>query len=108
MNIGMASILFAQPPSDDYPLTDFSFDLIFRLLSFDTIVAALEALLSERKIIICSHHLSVLTPIAEALRALAFPFQWQYVFDSGECVRVWGGGGILACVLCVACIVKFV
>ena len=79
MNIGMASILFAQPPSDDYPLTDFSFDLIFRLLSFDTIVAALEALLSERKIIICSHHLSVLTPIAEALRALAFPFQWQYV-----------------------------
>jgi hypothetical protein len=84
MNIGMASILFAQPPSDDYPLTDFSFDLIFRLLSFDTIVAALEALLSERKIIICSHHLSVLTPIAEALRALAFPFQWQYVFDLGE------------------------
>jgi hypothetical protein len=78
LNIGMATIVFAQLPRDDFPLSDFSFDLIFRLLSLPTLTAVLEAVLAERKIILCSHHLSVLTPVAEALRALIFPFQWQY------------------------------
>lgn len=80
LNIGLASIVFAQPPRDDFPLTDFSFDLVFRLLSFDTLVAVVEAVLAERKIILCSHHLSVLTPACETLRALIFPLQWEHAY----------------------------
>jgi hypothetical protein len=36
--------------------------------------------LAERKIILVSADISVFTPVAEAMRALIFPLQWQYAF----------------------------
>jgi hypothetical protein len=44
------------------------------------LVQAFTALLCERSVTLCSRHLSMLTPCAEALRSLLFPFNWESVY----------------------------
>jgi len=44
---------------------------VFKLLS---------ALLLESKIVLCSKHRSLLTPVAEALRCFIWPFKWNYAY----------------------------
>ncbi len=56
----------------------FDVKIIFQCLSLDNILLMISALLNERKLILTSVHISTLTPVAEALRCLCFPFQWQY------------------------------
>lgn len=46
----------------------------------DNILLLWNALLLERKIVLCSKHLSVLHPVAETLMTLLLPLHWQGVY----------------------------
>ena len=72
-------IIFSQLPYDDFPIIDYHFEWLFKLLSLPTILKLFSALLTERKIVICTKHVALLCPVAETLKALLFPFKWQYI-----------------------------
>jgi pentatricopeptide repeat protein len=78
--IGHQRIVFDRPPADQFPLTNFSFQIMFKLLSVNTVLKLFAAVLLERKIVMCSSRLSVLTPVAQTLLALIFPLRWSYAY----------------------------
>uniref|UniRef100_A0A2C9KTX5 UDENN domain-containing protein n=1 Tax=Biomphalaria glabrata TaxID=6526 RepID=A0A2C9KTX5_BIOGL len=51
-----------------------------RFLGTDKLVKVFASILMERRIMLCSSHLSVLTQTVHALAALLYPFQWQHVY----------------------------
>jgi len=59
---------------------DFSMAALLSRLHPKRVLLSLEYLLMERKVLIISHHASVLTAAAAALRSLLFPFEWRYLF----------------------------
>ena len=56
------------------------FDLLFRILNFDLIIAAWKCLLLERKLILLCSSKSTLHQVANGLINLLFPFIWNHVF----------------------------
>lgn len=78
--IGHGHLDFQKSPLINLPYYDFDLQVLFRHLNIETIVTLFDCLLSESKLLLYSEHLGVLTPIAEALRSLLFPFQWPYPF----------------------------
>ena len=83
LTLPTTSITFDRPSSDSFPLLSINFALLFQTLSVSNIVTIIAALLIEKKLILAtkdSRLIPLFTPIAEALRALLFPFQWQYSF----------------------------
>eukprot|EP01083_Nonionella_stella_P026068 71769_1 len=80
LHISDKKCVFSRPPADDFPLLDLKLDLLFGCLSLDVILIVMNSLLLEKKVILHSERLSLLTPIAEALLSLMFPLQWQFTF----------------------------
>ncbi|KAG9415587.1 ARS-binding factor 1 [Aphanomyces cochlioides] len=61
------TLTVSRPPKNQLPQADFSFRPLFQMLDLHNVMT----------VALCSKHLSVLTPIAEALVALLFPLYWQ-------------------------------
>ena len=55
---------------------------MFHCVSIPVFVQLFENILNEKKIILVSSCLNLLTITAEALRILMYPFSWQYVYVS--------------------------
>uniref|UniRef100_K3W7L9 UDENN domain-containing protein n=1 Tax=Globisporangium ultimum (strain ATCC 200006 / CBS 805.95 / DAOM BR144) TaxID=431595 RepID=K3W7L9_GLOUD len=66
-----------QPPF--YP-TEVDFTILFQCLSPENILKVYGYLLTEKKLVVCSANCSILTPVAETLRALLHPFECQLVY----------------------------
>ncbi|KAL3936827.1 MAG: hypothetical protein SGBAC_007940 [Bacillariaceae sp.] len=62
------------------PTVFFSYAPLFRTLSVTNVLTLWATLLQEGKVVLRSNHLSLLTPIAEALLSLLFPFTWQGMY----------------------------
>ncbi|KAL3906114.1 MAG: hypothetical protein SGILL_009404, partial [Bacillariaceae sp.] len=65
-----------RPPINALPLANFSYRPMFASLSVSNIIVILASLLEERKVVLLSHHPSIITPVAEAFLSAMFPFQW--------------------------------
>jgi hypothetical protein len=65
-----------------WPLRDFSFQPLFSCLRISHILIVWGCLLREQKVVLCTQQESnsLLTPVAEALLSLLYPFQWQGVY----------------------------
>ena len=74
------TITICRPPPNELPMVDFSYRPIFTSLSVGNIIVVLGLLLQETKVCICSKYYSLLTPVAEALISLLFPFEWQGLY----------------------------
>jgi hypothetical protein len=74
-------LLSALPPTAP-PLhpSEVDFTLLFQCLSSENILKVYGFLLTERKVVLCSQNVSLLTPVAETFRALLFPFESQVVY----------------------------
>ena len=53
---------------------------LLRLISTNNMIQIFAYLLMERRIVLCSSKLSVLSQCTQGLVALLFPFSWQYIF----------------------------
>lgn len=62
------------------PMVFFSYAPLFRTLSVSNVLTLWGVLLQEGKVVLRSNHLSLLTPVAEALLSLLFPFTWQGMY----------------------------
>ncbi|CAJ1945974.1 unnamed protein product [Cylindrotheca closterium] len=62
------------------PMVFFSYEPLFRTLSVSNVLTLWATLLQEGKVVLQSNHLSLLTPVAEALLSLLFPFTWQGMY----------------------------
>jgi DENN (AEX-3) domain/uDENN domain len=69
-------IIIARPPANDFPLLDIDLSLVIRCLSMNNLLSIYVALFCERRMVICSQYIHLLTPICEVLCALLFPFRW--------------------------------
>ena len=102
------TLTLARPPRNRLPLAAFSFRPLFACLSLDNVLTTFSLLLTEARVALVSRRMALLTPVAEALLSLLFPFAWQVsqpvsqpvsqgrvcvVSQSGACVGcVWKGG----------------
>ena len=77
----------ARPPPNQLPLVNFSYEPLFRTLSVANVLVVWGVLLSEGRVALYSKHLSLLTPVAEALLSLLFPLEWQGIYIP---VLPWG------------------
>ena len=50
---------------------------LFKCLSLPNIIAVFQHVLAEGKLVLVSSSYTLLTPVAEAIRALLYPFKWQ-------------------------------
>uniref|UniRef100_A0A7S2Y961 UDENN domain-containing protein n=1 Tax=Entomoneis paludosa TaxID=265537 RepID=A0A7S2Y961_9STRA len=69
-----------RPPNNELPLVDFSFQPLFASLSVSSVMVVLACLLEETRVALLSKHYAILTPVAEALCSLLFPFHWQGMY----------------------------
>lgn len=74
--LGDKHIVVARPPINQLPLIDVPLEPLFQCLDMANVIAAFTTLLCERRLALCSRHVHLLTPVAEALCALIFPFRW--------------------------------
>ncbi|KAI8377993.1 AEX-3 domain-containing protein [Radiomyces spectabilis] len=81
LSISQRSLFFSRPSINEVPiLKNFSLFPLFRALSSHLILAVLETLLSEGKVLFLSNHPGMLSVACESFRYLLFPFYWQFVF----------------------------
>ncbi|ORX54396.1 DENN-domain-containing protein [Hesseltinella vesiculosa] len=81
LTINSRSLFISRPAMNEVPiLKNFSLFPLFRALSPHLILAILETLLAEGKVVFLSQHLEMLSIAAEAFRYLLFPFYWPYVY----------------------------
>jgi hypothetical protein len=62
------------------PVADISLRPLFETLTVDTILELFCLFIFEKKILLHSKHLSLLTIIAESIRMLLFPLDWITVY----------------------------
>eukprot|EP00743_Colponemidia_sp_Colp-15_P009167 GILK01010001.1.p1 GENE.GILK01010001.1~~GILK01010001.1.p1 ORF type:complete len:1416 (-),score=257.08 GILK01010001.1:44-4291(-) len=74
------TIEVSAPPLDELPMLSFSLDSLVQVLSLENILILIRCLLTEKKVLLVSHHLSLLTTVAESLCALLYPFSWEHVY----------------------------
>jgi len=67
----------ARPPHNHLPLVNVSYRPLFSTLSVGNVILSLGLLLQETRLVLCSSHYSLLTPVAETLQSLLFPVVWQ-------------------------------
>ncbi|KAG2389520.1 hypothetical protein C9374_014080 [Naegleria lovaniensis] len=79
-SIGDKEIYITRPPPNDLPLAELDFELIFSVLSLDNILILFDLVLQERKILFISEHAGILTPVAEIICQLMFPFKWHHIY----------------------------
>ena len=68
------------PRLDALPLLDISFTPLFQCLSSDHITCLLHWILVEGKILLVSERPCLLTHIAELLKSMILPFEWNNVY----------------------------
>lgn len=73
-------IELARSSVNKLPLVNFSYQPLFRTLSITNILVLWGILLQEGRVVLCSDHLSLLTPIVESLLSLLFPFNWHGMY----------------------------
>ena len=79
-SIGDKEIYITRPPPNDLPLAELDFELLFSVLSLDNILILFDLILQERKILFISEHVGILTPVAEIICQLLFPFKWHHIY----------------------------
>lgn len=90
--LGDRHIIVSRPPINQLPLLDVPLETLFQCLDINNILLVFTALLCERRIALCSKYVHLLTPVAEALVSLLFPFRWvvNYIpvlpFDMAEII----------------------
>ncbi|KAI7893814.1 AEX-3 domain-containing protein [Mucor mucedo] len=81
LTINRKPLFFSRPPINQVPiLKNFSLYPVFRALSPHLILAVLETLLAEGKVVFLSKYTGMLSLACESFRYLLFPFYWQFVF----------------------------
>ncbi|KAI8645606.1 AEX-3 domain-containing protein [Parasitella parasitica] len=81
LTINKRPLFFSRPPINQVPvLKNFSLFPLFRALSPHLILAVLETLLAEGKVLFLSQYPGMLSLACESFRYLLFPFYWQFVF----------------------------
>ena len=61
-------------------MANFSFRPLFAALSVPNVLLVIGCLLQENKVALLSSQYALLTPVAEALVSLMFPFRWQGLY----------------------------
>ena len=78
--LGDTAVYLCRPPKNALPLAEFSFAPLLGSLSVGNILLVFSCLLREQKVALCAANEKRLTPAAEALRALLFPFELQSIY----------------------------
>lgn len=74
-------ISFARaPPNQPFSIHHFPIHYLFECMELENIITLVECVLCERRILLLSNKLSLLTIVGQTLISLIFPFQWQHVF----------------------------
>lgn len=71
------TLQITRPRKNQLPMVDFSYRPLFMSLSVDNIMLLFSALTAELPVCFCSRHISILTPVQEALLSFLFPMTWQ-------------------------------
>ncbi|KAG6609812.1 uncharacterized protein IUM83_00373 [Phytophthora cinnamomi] len=71
------NLIISRPPKNELPLVDFPFRPLFQVLDLNNVILVFSCLALELKVVLCSKHVGILTPVAEALLAILLPFSWQ-------------------------------
>lgn len=87
------TLTIARPPKNRLPLAAFSFRPLFTCLSLDNVLTTFGLLLTEARVALVSRRLALLTPVAEALLSLLFPFVWQVSVGTDSVGRPVGSCG---------------
>ena len=74
------TISFARSAVNRLPSLDVKLDPLFLSLKVEDILNVFLCMLTEQKVALCSKHLALLTPIAEALRSFMFPFEFSVTY----------------------------
>eukprot|EP00013_Stygamoeba_regulata_P006686 CAMPEP_0177641060 /NCGR_PEP_ID=MMETSP0447-20121125/6871_1 /TAXON_ID=0 /ORGANISM="Stygamoeba regulata, Strain BSH-02190019" /LENGTH=1472 /DNA_ID=CAMNT_0019143165 /DNA_START=192 /DNA_END=4610 /DNA_ORIENTATION=+ len=77
---GREVIALRVPAAREFPLLQIPFSYLFRALSVPNVLQALACVLQERRLLLVSKHMTLLTFAAETLSALMHPFNWQYIY----------------------------
>jgi len=75
-------IHFSRPAPNQLPLrgTTAQMNTLLHTLSLNNILTVFTAMLCEKRILLYTSHVSLLTPCIEALCTLLFPFYWQHIY----------------------------
>eukprot|EP00477_Mikrocytos_mackini_P001108 GAHX01001190.1.p1 GENE.GAHX01001190.1~~GAHX01001190.1.p1 ORF type:complete len:1468 (-),score=358.89 GAHX01001190.1:31-4434(-) len=79
-DISLVSLIYKRNPQNKLPLTNYDQLMLFRALGCENVLTILLALLMERKVVIFSRFLEILTPIGETILSLIYPFVWFHVY----------------------------
>lgn len=71
------NLIISRPPRNELPLADFSFRPLFQALDINNVLQLFTCAVLEFKIVLCSKHVALLTPVAESILSLLLPFAWQ-------------------------------
>ena len=74
------AIIFSRPDREDLPLLGVSVLPLFHMLSPNNIGRLFALVLLERKVILFSRDLDVITPILEAVRVMTFPLNYSGIY----------------------------
>ena len=74
---GDSSLTISRPPPNQLPMARMGYRGLFSVLSTGNIIAVIGVLLQEGRVALCSKSYALLTPVAEALVSLLFPFVYQ-------------------------------
>lgn len=75
-----SSIVIQQPSFTELPLLDLHLSSLFKILGASNILRLLTSVFLEQQILLISRDCSNLMLVAESIRALMFPFQWQHTY----------------------------
>ena len=74
-------LFLSLPPLNRIPVVkDISLCPLLTCLPISLILTVYESMLNEKKIVLLSSSLSLLSTICESFRILSYPFTWQYVY----------------------------
>ncbi|XP_067655162.1 DENN domain-containing protein 2A-like isoform X1 [Haliotis asinina] len=76
---GELETLFLNRPSD-VRREKVNYECLLNYLGTDKLIKVFSSLMMERRILLCSNSLSILTQTVHALVALLYPFSWQHIY----------------------------
>ncbi|XP_046337062.2 DENN domain-containing protein 2A-like isoform X2 [Haliotis rufescens] len=76
---GELETLFLNRPSD-VRREKVNYECLLSYLGTDKLIKVFSSLMMERRILLCSNSLSILTQTVHALVALLYPFSWQHIY----------------------------
>jgi len=81
LNILGSTVRFWAPPADQpIPYVSLPFKVLFECLDIGNVLFAWYTLACERKVLLVSSQLSLLTVCAEILQSLLFPMRWSHLY----------------------------